>query len=68
MKNNIFSLHGRTEKIGEALAAEASVNNAGTKVWFRLPGTMGTVTWDVKNDRWYGSARLIPSIKKAFSL
>ncbi len=62
----IDELNGRTKKVGEALAATAKVGNS--KVWFKFGGNIGTVTWDLSRDKWYGSPRLIPLIKKAFGL
>lgn len=62
----IEGLNGRTERVGEALAATATVRPG--KVYFKFSGNIGTITWDLTRDKWYGSARLVPQIKKAFGL
>lgn len=64
--NPVAGLDGRTERVGEALAATAKVGTS--KVWFNFASNVGTVTWDLKRGKWYGAPRLIPQVKKAFGL
>jgi hypothetical protein len=63
---SLNELNGRTERVGEALAATAYVGRS--KVFFKFGGNVGTITWDLTRDKWYGSLRLIPQVKKAFEI
>lgn len=66
MKYNLAIINGSTRKVGESLKATAKVGNS--KVWFNFGGSIGQVTWDFVQNKWYGMPRLIPAIKKSFEI